>query len=382
MTIKTVTVCGSGVLGSQIAYQTAFHGFDVRLYDIDDEAIARARTALAKLAPRYEADLKASAEQTAAAHGRIQFFTDLAQAVAGADLVIEAIPERLDIKQNFYGQLGAVAGPQTIFATNSSTLLPSDMMEFTGRPEKFLALHFANEIWTHNTAEVMPTPRTDPAVFAEVIAFAQSIGMVALPLHKEQPGYILNTLLVPLLSAGLELVVKGVADPETVDASLRALATHEPELPDIGSSTHLRFTLDLGEGEATFLNARSALWSWRPHRQSGVRVHTHGPPVVGRDVLLEQRAGLVTVLQGCRVLTLQESDHDWGFTLGSLNGQVYHLWERLLLERHPDDRVTLLISSHHAVVLRGFGLVSGLLHSARRNAVQGYARGMSALTES
>ena len=176
--------------------------------------------------------------------------------------------------------------------------------------------------------------------------------------------------------------VMGLADPETVDASLRALATHEPELPDIGSSTHLRFTLDLGEGEATFLNARSALWSWRPHRQSGVRVHTHGPPVVGRDVLLEQRAGLVTVLQGCRVLTLQESDHDWGFTLGSLNGQVYHLWERLLLERHPDDRVTLLISSHHAVVLRGFGLVSGLLHSARRNAVQGYARGMSALTES
>ena len=181
--------------------------------------------------------------------------------------------------------------------------------------------------------------------------------------------------------AGPRPYVLGALDQETVDASLRALAAHEPELPDIGSSTHMRFLIELGEGESTFLNARSALWSWRPHRQAGVRVHTHGPPVVGRDVLLEQRAGLVTVLQGCRVLTLLESEHDWGFTLGSLSGQVYHLWERLLIERHPDDRVTLLISSHHEVALRGFGLVGGLLSSARRSAVQGYARGMSALSE-
>lgn len=175
--------------------------------------------------------------------------------------------------------------------------------------------------------------------------------------------------------------VLGALDQATVDASLRALAGHEPELPDIGSSTHMRMMIELGEGESTFLNARSALWSWRPHRQAGVKVHTHGPPVVGRDVLLEQRAGLVTVLQGCRVLTLLESEHDWGFTLGSLSGQVYHLWERLLIERHPDDRVTLLISSHHEVALRGFGLVGGILNSARRSAVQGYARGMSALAE-
>lgn len=175
--------------------------------------------------------------------------------------------------------------------------------------------------------------------------------------------------------------VLGTADQDTIDASLQALAEHEPALPDIGTSSHVRVTLELGQGEATFLNARSALWSWRPHRQSGVKVHTHGPPVVGRDVLLEQRAGLVTVLQGCRVLTLQESDHVWGFTLGSLDGQVYQLWERLLIERDADDRVMLRISSHHEVALRGFGLVSGLLHGVRRSAVQGYARGMSALAE-
>lgn len=215
--IKSVTVCGSGVLGTQIAYQCAFHGLVVRLYDLSDEALAKSKAALDRLQTRYQSDLQATPQQTQEAAARITSFTDLARAVAGADLVIEAIPERLEIKRDFYSQLAKVADSDTIFATNSSTLLPSDMAEFTGRPERFLALHFANEIWKQNTAEVMGTSQTSPQVFDQVVAFARSIGMVALPLHKEQPGYILNTLLVPLLGAAMELVVKGVADPQTVD---------------------------------------------------------------------------------------------------------------------------------------------------------------------
>lgn len=217
MNIKTVTVCGSGVLGSQIAFQTAFHGFDVRVYDLNDELIGKAKATLSGLQTPYQQDLHATSADTQAALNRIRFFTDLTQAVRGSDLVIEAIPEVLDIKQRFYSELGKVADAHTIFATNSSTLLPSAMMDFTGRPERFLALHFANRIWRQNTAEIMRTARTDDAVFQEVIQFARDIGMVALPIHKEQPGYILNTLLVPLLGAALELVVGGVADPHTVD---------------------------------------------------------------------------------------------------------------------------------------------------------------------
>ncbi|MPY67891.1 3-hydroxyacyl-CoA dehydrogenase [Deinococcus sp. SDU3-2] len=230
MTIKTVAVCGSGVLGSQIAFQTAFHGFDVRVYDVGDEAVTRARATLEGLQERYQQDLQATPEQTRAAMERLTFFTELAEAVRGVDLVIEAIPEVFDIKRDFYHKLGEVADPDTIFATNTSTLLPSDLMEATGRPGRFLALHFANQIWLNNTAEIMRTPRTDDAVFDQVVAFAQDIGMVALPLHKEQPGYILNTLLVPLLGAALELVVKGVADPHTVDKTWM-VATGAPRGP-------------------------------------------------------------------------------------------------------------------------------------------------------
>ena len=217
MDIKNVTVCGTGVLGCQIAFQSAFHGFNVRLYNPKDESISKAQTVIQALPQTYQHDIAAAPQQTAAALGRISYSSDLGEAVRGADLVIEAVPELLDVKTAFYRALGQVADAQTIFATNTSALLPSQLMDATGRPERFLALHFANRIWLSNTAEIMGTPRTDPGVFDQIVAFAQTIGMVALPLHKEQAGYILNSLLIPLINAGLALVVGGVAEPQTVD---------------------------------------------------------------------------------------------------------------------------------------------------------------------
>lgn len=217
MDYKKITVAGSGVLGSQIAYQTAFKGFDVTIYDINDEAIEGSKKRLAKLKKNYRNDMGASEKEVDAAYGRLSFHTNLAEAVADADLVIEAIPEVAAIKTAFYTELGKAAPDKTVFATNSSTLLPSQFAEATGRPEKFLALHFANTIRINNTAEIMKHPGTADSVFEDMIKFAEAIGMVALPLHKEQPGYILNSLLVPFLEAAELLLVKEVADVETVD---------------------------------------------------------------------------------------------------------------------------------------------------------------------
>lgn len=217
MEYKNITVAGSGVLGSQIAFQTAYFGFNVSVYDINDEALEKAKERIAKLKDVYKADLHATDEAVDAAFGRISYNSVLAASVEDADLVIEAIPEVVSIKTDFYGKLGQVAPAKTIFATNSSTLLPSQFAVATGRPEKFLALHFANEIWKNNTAEVMKHPGTDEAVFNEVMEFAKAIGMVALPLYKEQPGYILNSLLVPFLDAAQVLLAREVADVETID---------------------------------------------------------------------------------------------------------------------------------------------------------------------
>lgn len=227
MNYKNITVAGSGVLGSQIAFQTAFKGFEVTVYDINDEAIARSQERIMVLKENYKKDLGATQEDVDAAYARMAFKTDLAEAAANADLVIEAIPERVDIKISFYNELGKVAPAHTVFATNSSTLLPSQFAEATGRPGKFLALHFANTIWVNNTAEIMMHPGTDSTVFNDVVEFAKAIGMVALPLYKEQPGYILNSLLVPFLEAAELLLVKEVSDPQTIDKTWR-IATGAP----------------------------------------------------------------------------------------------------------------------------------------------------------
>ncbi|MFB1100542.1 3-hydroxyacyl-CoA dehydrogenase [Terribacillus sp. JSM ZJ617] len=230
MEFKHITIAGSGVLGSQIAFQTAFNGFHVTVYDINDVALQSAKDKINILKGRYQEDLQASKEQVDSASDRISYYSDLAKAVADADLLIEAIPEIVTIKTEFYEKLNQVAPDKTVFASNSSTLMPSQFAGATGRPEKFLALHFANEIWINNTAEIMKHPGTDMNVFDQVVEFAKAIGMVALPLHKEQPGYILNSLLVPLLDAAELLLSREVADVETIDKTWM-IATGAPKGP-------------------------------------------------------------------------------------------------------------------------------------------------------
>lgn len=217
MNFKNITIAGSGVLGYQIAFQTAFHGFNVIVYDINDEVLEKAKNKFNTLSHKYKQDINATEEQISNTNKNLSYTTNLTEAVKDSDLVIESIPENPEIKSKFYTNLGKIAPQKTIFATNSSTLLPSQFAQATGRPKQFLALHFANEIWKRNTAEIMGHPGTDSGVFNKIVEFAKAIGMLALPLHKEQPGYIINSILVPVFGAGLELLVKGVADPKTID---------------------------------------------------------------------------------------------------------------------------------------------------------------------
>lgn len=229
MNYKKVTIAGSGVLGSQIAFQSAFHGFEVSVYDINDAAIEAAKARMENLKGIY-GEFFQDVERAEKAFASLAYYTDLDAAVADADLVVEAVPERIEIKQSFYEGLAKVAPEKTVFASNSSTLLPSQFAEFTGRPEKFLALHFANSIWVKNTAEVMGHPATDVKYVEEVTEFARAIGMIPFVLKKEQPGYILNSLLVPFLSAAMELWVKDIADPQTIDKNWM-LSTGAPTGP-------------------------------------------------------------------------------------------------------------------------------------------------------
>ena len=226
--VQEVTVLGTGVLGSQIAYQSAYCDYRVTAYDITEEALDAGGQRFRALASRYEREVAGASDGRAQdAVARIRCSSDLADAVRDADLVIEAAPEVLQVKRDLYQKLARVAPENAIFATNSSTFLPSDLAAYTGRPSRFLALHFANEIWIRSIAEIMGHPGTDPAVYQTVVEFARSIGMEPIELKKEQPGYVLNSLLVPFLLAAVELLVKDVADPEMIDKTW-CIATGAP----------------------------------------------------------------------------------------------------------------------------------------------------------
>jgi 3-hydroxybutyryl-CoA dehydrogenase len=221
-TFKNITVLGTGVLGSQIAYQAAFREFRVTVWDIDAPALEQAKERFAQLAGVYAAEVELrSPDAPQVALDRIHGTSDLADAVKDADLVIEAVPENLELKRDVWATVGAAAPEKTIFATNTSSLLPSSMAQATGRPDRFVALHYANGIWQRNVAEVMGTEDTAPDVYEQVVTFAEEQGMVPIRVQKEQPGYVVNTMLFATLSAAIELYLNEVADMPTIDEAFR-----------------------------------------------------------------------------------------------------------------------------------------------------------------
>ncbi len=240
MAFSKVVVAGGGVLGSQIAFQAAYCGFDVTIWLRSQGSIGRTQPKLDKLRETYVEAIEAMAAGTGpwcagiadadkpldkdaclarveAAYQGLKLELDMASAVADADLVIESMAEDPKAKVAFYEKLAPLLPTKTVVATNSSTLLPSQFAKCSGRPGKYVALHFANSIWKNNTAEVMGHDGTEQSVFDAMCEFANQIRMIALPVRKEKNGYLLNSMLVPWLLSGLDLWASGVSDPKSID---------------------------------------------------------------------------------------------------------------------------------------------------------------------
>ena len=263
MSGKKVVIAGGGVLGTQIGLICAYHGFDTTFWLRSESSIGRTQPKIERYTEMMLADLaKAKAlignpiggmlyprgmidswqgitaekidqlieEGKKNLSENIHIELDMAAALKGAYIVIESMSEDPQAKIGVYNLMKDLLDEDTILCTNSSTLLPSMFAEYTGRPEKYCSLHFANTIWANNTAEVMGHVGTSPEIYQKVVEFAADIGMVPLQLHKEQPGYILNSMLVPFLSAAQGLWANGVSDPETIDLTWR-LATGAPKGP-------------------------------------------------------------------------------------------------------------------------------------------------------
>lgn len=239
MSYQKIVVAGGGVLGSQIAFQSAYCGFDVTIWLRSEGSIGRTQPKLDHLKKTYldtienmangegpwaagiadsdAFDKKECVARVERAYSSLKLELNMQKAVEDADLVIESMAENEKDKIEFYQKLAPCLPAKTVIATNSSTLLPSAFAKYTGRPDKYLSLHFANSIWQNNTAEIMAQDKTDSRYFEELIEFSNEIRMIALPVRKEKSGYLLNSMLVPFLLSGLDLYVAGVSDPQSID---------------------------------------------------------------------------------------------------------------------------------------------------------------------
>lgn len=240
MAIEKVVVAGGGVLGSQIAFQTAYCGFDVTIWLRSEGSIGRTQPKIDSVYKSYIEAIEGMADGSGAwcagiadsnapfnkeaclakveqAYKNLKLELDMAKAVSDADLVIESMSEDPKAKIDVYQKLAPLLPEKSLLASNSSTLLPSQFAKFTGRPEKYGSLHFANSIWKNNTAEVMGHDGTSKETFEKLMEFANQIRMIALPVRKEKSGYLLNSMLVPFLLSGLDLWASGVSDPKSID---------------------------------------------------------------------------------------------------------------------------------------------------------------------
>jgi 3-hydroxybutyryl-CoA dehydrogenase len=218
MTIKNILAIGAGTMGSQPSFYYAMQGYDVIQYDITDSALENANALHQTYGEAYRAVFTETTDaDIEAGLSRISYTTDLAAAAKNADLVTESVPEVLEIKQDIYSKLSNLCPEHTIFATNTSTMLPSDMAEFTGRPDRFLALHYGLPMWNTRIGEVMKHPGTAHEVFEQVVKFVEDANLIPIKLEKEQPGYITNSLLVPWVTAGMGLVANEISSVEDVD---------------------------------------------------------------------------------------------------------------------------------------------------------------------
>jgi 3-hydroxybutyryl-CoA dehydrogenase len=217
--VTRVAIVGAGTMGQQIAFQCAGHGYEVVVYDIDQSALEGALKRIEAYAGEMEAGGAITSELRVSSLARIALTTDVQTAAQDADLLSEAVPEDPDLKGRVLAEFNAACPPRTIFMTNTSTLLPSQFAEASGRGERLLALHFHIPVWINNLADVMPHSGTAPEVTQLVLAFARRIGQVPIELHQEHNGYVFNSMYSALNTAAIALAQQGVASIEDIDRS-------------------------------------------------------------------------------------------------------------------------------------------------------------------
>jgi 3-hydroxybutyryl-CoA dehydrogenase/5-formyl-3-hydroxy-2-methylpyridine 4-carboxylate dehydrogenase len=209
------TVIGSGTMGPGIAATLARAGVTVRLYDIADDAIARAEAAYGVVQNVLEA-----VESPSAPGGSVSFGTDLDAALAGTELIIEAVPEKLELKQKVFADLEARIGDDVIIATNTSGIPITTMAESLTVPGRLIGMHWSNPPHLIPMIEIIPGQATDPALVDQLTEIVKAFNYVPV-LEKEIAGFVENRVLYAILRECMALLEEGIVTPEGLDACVK-----------------------------------------------------------------------------------------------------------------------------------------------------------------
>jgi len=215
--IKKICVVGAGTMGHQIALQCAVHNYDVHLVDTSKEVLDNAREKIRKVLEGRVSRGETSSDSMEKALSKISYTTDLEKAAGGADFVIEAVYEDVEVKRQVFSQLDRICHSHTILATNSSSIRCSAIADATKRPEKVLNMHFLNPVWVRPLVEVMGSSSTSEETIKTTVQLGQRAGLTPVTVNGEVTGYIFNRLWRAIKKASLYIVDKGYASFEDVD---------------------------------------------------------------------------------------------------------------------------------------------------------------------
>ena len=225
MEIKKVGVIGAGLMGSGIAQVAAQSGLDVCMMDIEQRFVDKGLANIDKNLKRMVEKGKVEASEADAIRSRIKGATELKDAAAGTDAIIEAVIEKMDLKRDVWSNLDKLASQDTIFATNTSGLSITELASVTSRPDRFVGMHFFNPVPVMKLVEVIRGFATSDDAVATIKALSEKMGKTPIEV-KEAPGFVVNRILVPMLNEAICVLEEGLASAEEIDQGMKLGANH------------------------------------------------------------------------------------------------------------------------------------------------------------
>lgn len=224
--VKTLTVVGSGTMGHGIGQLAAMRGIDVRVFDVDSAALDRARASVRTSLDRFVKKGTVSQDESDEMFDRMKFVDDLDKAVAGASVVIEAVPEVLELKQKVFVDLDARVGESTLLATNTSQLSITAIASVTQRPERVVGMHFFNPPVMMRLVEIVRGTLTSDEMLDRTVALAEQLGKESIVCQRDTPGFITTRAIMALRLECIRIYEEGIASMEDLDKAMRLAFNH------------------------------------------------------------------------------------------------------------------------------------------------------------